>query len=103
MNTLTQVLDRFFPDSNYKIIATILVLALIVMAALLLFRKTRPQRANLVLGIVIIALGLMVLASSAENRWKWIIGLLPTLMVGYQLFFLWLYHPKETGGGVEVR
>jgi len=37
-----------------------------------------------------------MLAVTVPNRWQWIVGLLPTLLVGYQLFFLWLYHPKET-------
>jgi hypothetical protein len=41
-----------------------------------------------------------MLAVTVANRWQWILGLLPTLLVGYQLFFLWLYHPRETEPGV---
>jgi hypothetical protein len=71
---------------------------------LLLLNRYKDQRANLVLGIAIIALLLLVLAAGFANRWQWILGFVPTLLVGYQLFFLWLYHPKETDalGGLRA-
>ena len=73
-------------------------MVLAVLRFLLLIPKFKPQRANLVLGITLIALFLLVLAAAIPNRWEWVVGLVPTLMVGYQLFYLWLYHPKETDG-----
>lgn len=102
MTTLLQLLNHFFqsvipnPDDRIKVALLFTVIA--VLGVLLLFPRYKRQRANLVLGMTILTLLLMVLAAAIPNRWQWIIGLLPTLMVGYQLFFLWLYHPRETDG-----
>ena len=46
--------------------------------------------------MVIISLLVLLMAVSVPYRWEWVVGLLPTMLVGYQLFYLWLYHPKET-------
>ena len=105
MNSVTEVFYKFFqstiPNPNYRVAVAVLFIALVVFAALLLVPKERfrRQRANIVLAMVITALLLMLLAVSVAHRWQWIVGLLPTLMVGYQLFYLWLYHPKETPDG----
>jgi len=98
LNFLREFFNSVFPNPNYRVVVVLLVLVIAVLALLLLVPKFKDQRANLVLGIAIIALLLMVMATAIPTRWQWIVGLLPTLMVGYQLFFLWLYHPKETGG-----
>lgn len=95
MDKAQQFFESVFPQSNYRFLAVLLFFTLLGLVIPLFRPKWKAQRANLVLGIVIVALFLMVMAVGAANRWQWIIGLLPTLMVGYQLFFLWLYHPRE--------
>src|ERR1051325_2005630 len=88
-------LESIFPDSNYRVTVIILFIVIVGLAVSLVLPRFKSQRANLVLGITIIALIVVVMAVAVPNRWQWIVALLPTLMVGYQLFFLWLYHPKE--------
>lgn len=102
MQAVWDFLGRFFksvfPNESYRVVVVILFLVIALLAWSLTRPRFRDQRANLVLGIAIIALILMVMATAVPNRWQWIVGLLPMLMVGYQLFFLWLYHPKEIEG-----
>lgn len=98
MDLVYQFFRSVFPNPNYRVVVVPLVALIIVLAVLLTTPRLREQRANLVLWITIIALLLMVMATNILNRWQWVVGLLPTLMVGYQLFFLWLYHPKEING-----
>src|SRR5215217_6737117 len=97
-------LEAAFPNPIYRAVVISLFILIVALALLLLvpyfsskgsrFKSLREQRPNLVLGIVIIAL-LLVMAVAAPNRWQWLIALLPTLMVGYQIFYLWLHHPRE--------
>jgi hypothetical protein len=102
MKSLGDIFYRFFestiPNPNYRLAVAVLVITLILFSTLLLVPnvRLRRQRANIALAMVIIALLVMLLAVSVSHRWQWIVGLLPTLMVGYQLFYLWLYHPTET-------
>ena len=104
MEFLKELFQASISNPNYRGLAAILFIVIGILAALLVFPRFKQQRANLVLGITILALLLMVMAAALPNRWQWIIGLLPTLMVGYQLFFLWLYHPKDKGdGGAAAR
>lgn len=109
MKSLGEVFYKFFesivPNQNYRVAVAFLFIMLVLFAALLLVPnvRLRRQRANIVLAIVIIALLVMLLAVSVDHRWQWIVGLLPTLMVGYQLFYLWLYHPMETPDGAASR
>jgi len=86
------------PNSAYPLLVALIFVVLVVLGLLLLLPRCKPQRANLVLGISLVALLLVVLAVKGPNRWEWIAGLVPMLMVGYQLFYLWLYHPKQTDG-----
>jgi len=99
MEFFRELFQATISNPNYRGLAAILFLVIGVLAAFLIFPRYKQQRANLVLAITILALLLMVMAAALPNRWQWIIGLLPTLMVGYQLFFLWLYHPKDKGDG----
>ena len=102
MESLSDVFYKFFhstiPNSNYRVIVTFFFITLVVFAVMLVLPhpRFRRQRANIALAMLIIALLLMLMAVSVSHRWQWIVGLLPTLMVGYQLFYLWLYHPRET-------
>jgi len=95
--------SKFFhsiiPNQNYRVIVVFLFIALIAFAVLLLMpqERLRRQRPNIVLAMVIISLLVLLMAVSVPQRWQWVVSLLPSLMVGYQLFYLWLYHPKETG------
>jgi len=87
------------PNQNYRVIVVFLIMALIACAVLLVMPggKLQRQRPNIVLSMVIISLLVLLMAVSVPHRWEWVVGLLPTMLVGYQLFYLWLYHPKETG------
>jgi hypothetical protein len=95
MDYLEKFLKLLFPSPTYQVPAALLSVVIVLLAVGLLSKKLRSQRANLVLGMVISALLLTVMLVNFRNRWQWIVGLLPTLLVGYQAFFLWLYHPKE--------
>jgi Ca2+/Na+ antiporter len=104
MDLLEKFFQSVFPNPNYRVVVALLVLIIVALATMLLLPRLKEHRANLVLGIVIIALLLMVMATAVPTRWQWVVGLIPMLMVGYQLFYLWLYHPKEipkAGGQVS--
>ena len=96
-DALTRVYYSTIPNPNYRMAVTCLFVVLLAFGVLLLIPNKRlfRQRANIVLAMVIIALLLMLMAVANEQRWQLVVGLLPTLMVGYQLFYLWLYHPTE--------
>lgn len=102
MRSLPDVFYKFFqsiiPNPNYRVAVAFLFILLVLLAVSLVVPKpnTRRQRANIVLAMVITSLLVLLLAVSVAHRWQWVVGLLPTLMVGYQLFYLWLYHPTET-------
>jgi len=87
------------PNQNYRVIVVFFIIALLVCAVLIVVPvgRLQRQRPNIVLSMVIISLLVLLMAVSVPYRWEWVVGLLPTLLVGYQLFYLWLYHPKETG------
>jgi hypothetical protein len=95
-DTLLKFYEFMIPNPNYRVAATLLIVTIMILGFLILYPRFRKQRANLVLGITLITLFLIMLAVTVANRWQWILGLLPTLLVGYQLFYLWLYHPRET-------
>jgi Ca2+/Na+ antiporter len=106
IDSIAKFFGELLPNSTYPLLVALFFLVLALLAIMLLVPRFKMQRANLVLGIVIIALFLLVLAAGIPNRWEWIAALVPTLMVGYQLFYLWLYHPRETdsqGGAVAAR
>jgi len=98
IDTIVDFFAYLLPNSAYPLLVALIFVALVVLGVLLLIPRCKPQRAYLVLGISLVALLLVVLAVKGPNRWEWIAGLVPMLMVGYQLFYLWLYHPKGTDG-----
>lgn len=98
INSIAKFFSYVIPNSAYPLLVAFIFVVLAILGSLLLLPRLRPQRPNLVLGITLVVLLLLVLAASVPNRWEWIAGLVPTLMVGYQLFYLWLYHPRETDG-----
>src|SRR6266571_4863837 len=107
---LEDFFQRFFPNAAYKVWAGLLLLIIAILLVLLLMSfsqawkdKWKDRRANLVLAVLISALLLMTLVVGAAFRWQWIVGLLPMLLVGYQIFFLWLYAPKESDSNQENR
>ena len=102
IDTISKFFSQLIPNAAYPLLVALTFLVLAVLGFLLLLPKFRQQRANLVLAITLVALFLLVLAAAVPNRWQWIVGLVPMLMVGYQLFYLWLYHPKETDGQGNV-
>lgn len=102
IDNISKFFGQLIPNAAYPLLVAFTFLVLAVLGVLLLLPKFKPQRANLVLGITLVALFLLTLAAAVPNRWEWVVGLVPMLMVGYQLFYLWLYHPKETDGRVAV-
>ncbi len=98
MDYARRLLEYLFPNTAYYVPAAILLLVIAVLAGVALRASSKSRRANSVLGIVISGLLLMVIAVDMRYRWQWIVGFLPMLMVGYQLFFLWLHQPKEIDG-----
>lgn len=102
MNPYMDKIAKFFsdliPNASYPLLVAVIFFVLAVLGVLLLLPRYKPQRANLVLAVSIVGLLLLVLGTGLPNRWQWIAALVPTMMVGYQLFYLWLYHPRETDG-----
>src|SRR5260370_29685192 len=101
MQTLMEFLKSFFQTAfpNKFYVPVIVVFLLIVVLALSFLKvEWKSHRPNFALGIVISTLLLIIMAVNISNRWSWIVGLLPTLLVGYQAFFLWLHQPKEVQG-----
>jgi hypothetical protein len=82
--------------SQYFGLVLILTIVIGVLAMLaVLFKGGRP---NYVLGIVIAILLVVIMASNVAERWSWMLGLLPALLVAYQAFYLWLSKPQKTDG-----
>lgn len=92
--------DSFIPDSQFLGPALVVFLLIIVLLGLQA-TKWKDQRANVLLCVIVLSLLLLIMVVDSKHRWKWIVGLLPALMVGYQAFFLWLYHPKEIDGNAD--
>jgi len=93
---MPQFLDnaiRALVPSQYYFQVLGLLAIIVVLLWLALVRQDR--RPNYVLGIVISILLLMIMASDVTDRWAWMLGLLPTLLVAYQAFYLWLSKPEE--------
>lgn len=98
MQTLIESFKSFFQSAfPNKFYVPVMALLLLVVILLLCIAKEewKEHRPNYFLGIVISTLLLIVMAVNVSNRWYWIVGLLPTLLVGYQAFFLWLHQPKK--------
>src|SRR5258708_21935861 len=95
MDALSGLVNFFFPIKEYRVPALLLFLVIVVLAAASLIPPLKSQRPNLLLCIVISALLLMLLIVDHNHRWQWIVGLLPTFLVGYQLFSLWQHQPRK--------
>lgn len=81
------------------LVPIVLLLGVVIFLAIVLILKKWPsERVSQVLGIVIASLFLIVMAAAEPRRWQWLIALLPSLMVGYQVFYLWLHHPRGANG-----
>jgi hypothetical protein len=98
LEVLKTIFNFLYNHPTYRVGAIFLILVVVVLS-IYLTPKLKDQRANFVLGSVIVALLLMIIVLPPGDRWQWIVGLLPTLMVGYQLFFLWFNHPKQIDAG----
>lgn len=105
MQTLTESLKSFFQSvfpNKFYVPVIVLFLLIVVLALSFLKAEWKSHRPNFALGIVISTLLLIIMAVNISNRWSWIVGLLPTLLVGYQAFFLWLHQPREVQGGDQA-
>lgn len=94
MQSLEHAIQALIPSQYYYQVLGLLA----VIAALVFFfvtRRGKPERPNYILAIVIAILLLMLMASDVTDRWAWMAGLLPTLLVAYQAFYLWLSKPEE--------
>jgi Ca2+/Na+ antiporter len=94
MQSLEHAVRALIPSQYYY---HVLVLLGIIAALAILFatRRDKPERPNYILAILIVILLLMLMASDVTDRWAWMLGLLPTLLVAYQAFYLWLSKPEE--------
>jgi hypothetical protein len=98
MQTLIHFLQTFFQElfPNKYYVPVILLSLLIIYLCWAMFKtKLKDHRPNLILIIVISTLLLIIMAANVSDRWTWMVALLPTLLVGYQAFYLWLAQPKE--------
>jgi len=98
METITNFLQHNSFTVVYSSIALALAGAIALLLASLVYPRLKKQRANIVLTIVVLGLGLIMMSLAAEYRWEMLVGLLPALMVVYQAFYLWLSQPKEIRG-----
>src|SRR6267378_4287897 len=85
---------EFIPSEYYLPVVLLLVLIGLLIAAFFV-RKWEAERPNFSLTIVVAVLLLIVMRSNLADRWSWMIGLLPTLLVAYQAFYLWNTQPRE--------
>lgn len=102
MDYVKRFFEFLFPSPAYQVPAVFFAVAIVVLVLVAVFSKkakAKGYRANLALGVVISTLLEMVMLVNPSHRWQWIVGLLPTLLVSYQAFFLWLYHPRDLGTG----
>lgn len=83
-----------FVPSKYYFQVVLLLLVIAALSAAILRPKWKEQRPNFVLVIVIAILLVIVMRSDLADRWSWILGLVPTLLVAFQAFYLWLSQPK---------
>ena len=94
MQSLENAIRALIPSQYYYHVVGLLI----VIAALVFFfvtRRGKPERPNYILAIVVAILLLMLMASDVTDRWAWMLGLLPSLLVAYQAFYLWLSKPEE--------
>ena len=95
--SLKEAIRAFIPSEYY--LPVLFLLGLIAVLILLYsfghwYVTLRPHRPNLVIIIVIAVLLLIVMRSHMADRWSWMLGLIPTLLVAYQALFVWLSQPK---------
>ncbi|PYP85649.1 MAG: hypothetical protein DMF61_16080 [Blastocatellia bacterium AA13] len=91
----TNLGERFSASPYNVIMMAILTIVILALLASLAFKRWKSQRANQFLTIVIAALLLLIVSAEPTFRWQLVVALLPAIMVAYQAFFLWLYHPKS--------
>src|SRR5262245_43703624 len=101
MEFVKRMLQSLAPDPAYQVLLVALSVVIVLLLILVFVPRLKSSRANLVLMMVIAALLLMISIVDYNHRWQWIVGLLPTLLVAYQAFFLWLYHPKKVENEFE--
>jgi hypothetical protein len=89
---LDNAIRALVPSQYYFQVLGLLAIIVVLLWLALVREEKRP---NYVLGIVISILLLMIMASDVTDRWAWMLGLLPTLLVAYQAFYLWLSKPEE--------
>lgn len=90
---LDHAIRALVPSQYYFQVLGLLAIIIILLWLALIRQDKRP---NYVLGIVISILLVLIMASDVTDRWAWMLGLLPTLLVAYQAFYLWLSKPEET-------
>src|SRR5438132_14376897 len=94
LQTLKTAIRAFIP-SEYYLPVLLLLFPIWLLIAAFFVRKWEAERPNFSLTIVVAVLLLIVMRSNLADRWSWMIGLLPTLLVAYQAFYLWNTQPRE--------
>jgi hypothetical protein len=102
MQSLEHAVRALIP-SQYYYHVLVLLAVIATLAFLFATRRGKPERPNYILAILIAILLLMLMASDAGDRWAWMLGLLPTLLVAYQAFYLWLSKPEEVEATTQVQ
>src|SRR5262249_45100327 len=99
---LDEVQQTMEPSADNIALLSRILLGLIALAVITLvipiFRR-RSRAAFVSNSLVIISLlffAYTILQTRQGYRWVLIVGLLPTILVANQAFFLWLYQPKQT-------
>jgi hypothetical protein len=92
--TLKNAIRAFIPSQYYLPVVLLLLLIILLIAASFV-TKWEAQRPNFFVIMVIAILLLIVMRSDVADRWSWMLGLVPTLLVAYQAFYLWLSQPTQ--------
>jgi len=102
MDYVRNSLEMLFNNIEYlmRVALVVLVITLAVVLAVKVMMNVRKRTrraipANLVLALVIFAFVLAVELTQGDRRWHLIVAFLPSILVGYQAFFLWSSQPKE--------
>ncbi|HMG35822.1 MAG TPA: hypothetical protein VKM94_17945 [Blastocatellia bacterium] len=86
----------FFPPTIFVWTGLALAITLAITIIVPKWRHRASIQSNLLLLICLLLLLYAILDTPIGHRWTLVVGLLPSILVAYQAFFLWLYQPKET-------
>src|ERR1051326_2318436 len=80
------------PSQYYGLVIGLVIVMLVLFVLAILRKDGQP---NYISAIVIAILLIVIMASNVADRWSWMLGFLPSLLVAYQAFYLWLSKPQQ--------